>query len=409
MIIPYDYQTMAADKAMESFDRGKPELIVAPTGSGKSIIAAEICHRIKNDPVLILQPSQEILEQNFSKLSQYGIDDMSIYSASLNSRQIGQYTYATIGSIDDKIDQFKHFKYCIVDEAHNVNKTKGMYRKFFKALPKLKVIGMTATPYQMQQRFYLDEKGQANYTAMLRVMTTIWPPYFKGFSFKITNQTMFSKGYLSPIEYRYPRDINIAALPLNTTGADWNDEAMDKYLQLPDNVRRLAEAVVAEDDNAPNNLIFCRSIKQATLAAETVASMGLDCEVIWGNDPLRERKIQLFRTGKIKRLFNAKVLGIGFDYPGLYRVTLGTPTMSLGNLYQWIGRCIRRDPDNPNKVAQVVDVCNNIRRLGRIETIRITQNPITKKDQVETDRGVISDRPLFTFRVTDQRKINLIK
>jgi DNA repair protein RadD len=77
--------------------------------------------------VLILQPSKEILEQNYNKLKSYGIDDISIYSASLKSKEIAKYTYATIGSIYKKPELFSSFEYVIIDECHGVNPTKSIW------------------------------------------------------------------------------------------------------------------------------------------------------------------------------------------------------------------------------------------------------------------------------------------
>lgn len=286
--------------------------------------------------------------------------------------------------------------------AHNcqeVGAPRSMYRSFLKNLPKMKVLGLTATPFRMQQRFY-QENGFGYYSATLRVQTQIYPAYFKDFAFKINIGKLIEEGYLAPIEYFEKQNIDIDSIPINSTGADFDERRMEEWMNTPDNVRKLVAAIVEEDPYTPNNLIFCSSIRHAYNTAEMLAATGYDCEVVTGNDPLRDHKIKLFREGKIKRLLNAKVMGIGFDFPGLNMVTLGAPTMSLQRLYQFCGRALRLDPDNPQKIARIVDVCNNIRRLGRIETIRITRNTITGKDQVETDRGIVSDKPLFTFKIS---------
>lgn len=399
-----DYQEMAIEYGLASLARGKPEIILSPTASGKSLIIGGLCHRL-DEPTLILQPSAEILEQNYNKLIQYGIDDVAMYSASMRSKEIAKYTYATIASIKD-YTLFKHFKYCIIDECDAVGDSGGMYRKFLKANPKMKVIGLTATPYRMCQRWFTDDQGQAYYTAMLRVMTAIYPPFFKGFSFKITNKSMFEKGFLAPIEYDFPTDIDISRLPVNSTGADFREDALEAYMNSPENVMKLAHAIIERDEFTPNNLIFCSSVTHARNTAELLSKLGYDSEVVSGKDPKRDQKIKDFREGKIKRMLNAKVLGVGFDFPGLYQVTLGAPTMSLRVLYQNCGRALRLNPDDPNKFAKIVDTCNNIRRLGTIESIRITQDPITKKDRIETDIGIISDKPLFKFKVKNPALIN---
>lgn len=401
-----EYQTLAVDYGLRSLEKGRPEIIMAPTASGKSIIISELCHNL-TEPVLILQPSKEILEQNYSKLISYGIDDIGIYSAAMRSRDIGQYTYATIGSVYKNPSLFKDFRYGIIDECQNVGDSGGMYRTFLKKLPKIKVIGTTATPYRMQQRYYIEPGTTfAFYTAMLRVQTIIHPPFFKGFAFKINNKTLFEKGFLAPIDYVTEHDIDVSRLKTNTTGADFDDHALEQLMNHPDNVLKLAQVIMDEDPYTINNLIFCSSIAHARNTAEVLAKFGFDSEVVTGKDPKRDEKIALFRAGKIKRLLNCMVLTTGFDYPGLYTVTLGRPTMSLGLLYQMVGRVMRLDPNNPYKRATILDLCGNIKRLGTIESIRITQDPITKKDRIETDAGVISDKPLYKFKVTNQRVVN---
>lgn len=404
MIDPRDYQIMAIEKGLASLEKGVPEIIMAPTGTGKSILVSGMCHQLK-EPVLILQPSKEILEQNYGKLQQYGVEDICMYSASMNSKEICQYTYATIGSIKD-YNLFKHFRYAIIDECHLFNSKTGMYKTFFKTLPKIKTIGLTATPYRMVQKFY-QERGQMYYTSMLQLLPNIYPPFFKGFSFKITNKTMFEKGWLAPIDYKTQKDIDISRLRVNTTGADFDERVLEDYLNSPENVTKVVEAIMAEDEYTINNLIFCSSIRHAHNVAELLAKFGYDSDFVSAKTPEKQREniIKRFKQGKIKRLINVGVLALGFDYPGLYTVTLARPTMSLNILYQQVGRCIRPDTINPNKRATVIDLCNNIRRLGTIESIRITKD-LTGKDQVETDRGIISGRPLFNFRVTNQTTIN---
>jgi len=86
-----------------------------PTGSGKSVVIAGIA-KVLNQPVLILQPTKEILEQNISKILSFGVA-ATIYSASFNQKNISKITYATIGSIVRKKELFKDFKYIIVDEC----------------------------------------------------------------------------------------------------------------------------------------------------------------------------------------------------------------------------------------------------------------------------------------------------
>lgn len=398
------YQELAVEAGYKSLKQVKKnEVIVAPTASGKSVIISELCHRI-NEPTLILQPTKEILEQNYEKLVGYGVTDIGIYSASMNRKDINTYTYATIGSIYKKPELFKHFKYVLVDECHLVNpKGFGMYKTFFEGMGKPSVLGLTATPYRLCQKYY-RENGELFYTSMLQVLNRMRPSFFKSFAFKITNQRLFDEGYLAPIRYVYPeKGMDLSRLKLNTTGADFKESALEEFVNSPKNITNLVEAIIQEDHRMRNNLIFCSSIRHATLSAELLSRMGYDCEVLTGTDgkEKRERILSEFKSGKIKRLLNVGVLTTGFDMPTLYGVTVARPTLSLALYYQMVGRMIRLDPENPSKVGTFLDITNCSKRMGRIETIKLTLDGY--KDQVETEVGVLSGMPLFNFQVTNKK------
>ena len=102
-----DYQQKSHDATMEYLKQKKPKpgIVVAPTGSGKSILIAKLAQDY-NEKVLVLCPSQEILSQNYEKFISIG-GEASIYSASLNSKEIGHVTFASIGSVKNLGAKFK--------------------------------------------------------------------------------------------------------------------------------------------------------------------------------------------------------------------------------------------------------------------------------------------------------------
>ncbi len=66
-----DYQQKASDAAVSFFNNKAKKtnaIMVLPTGSGKSLIIADIAARLDGH-TLVFQPSKEILEQNFKKLA----------------------------------------------------------------------------------------------------------------------------------------------------------------------------------------------------------------------------------------------------------------------------------------------------------------------------------------------------
>ena len=105
------YQKKASDAAILAFSTKTKRngILICPTGSGKSLIIADIASRL-NAPLVVLQPSAEILMQNFAKLQSYGILDCGCYSASVGCKDINRITFATIGSVMNHMNDFKHFK-----------------------------------------------------------------------------------------------------------------------------------------------------------------------------------------------------------------------------------------------------------------------------------------------------------
>ena len=138
-----DYQQKASDTAVAFFNDKKAKynaIMVLPTGSGKSLVIADIANRLQGH-TLVFQPSKEILEQNYKKLCSYGVLDCSVYSASFNSKNISRITFATIGSVIRHTDDFQHFNNVIIDECHFVNAKGGMYEEFIHATG-CKVLGL---------------------------------------------------------------------------------------------------------------------------------------------------------------------------------------------------------------------------------------------------------------------------
>ena len=93
------YQQKASDAAVSYFARNygkviRNGIIVLPTGAGKSLVVADIASRI-DEPLIVLQPSKEILEQNVAKYASYGYNDYGVYSASVGMREIRRVTFAS--------------------------------------------------------------------------------------------------------------------------------------------------------------------------------------------------------------------------------------------------------------------------------------------------------------------------
>lgn len=404
-----DYQAEAVKLGIENLiDFGKPFILQLATGAGKSLVIADICHKL-DEPILILQPNKEILEQNYAKLISYDpMIQAGIYSASAGRKEIAKFTFATIGSIYKKPDQFKHFKYVIIDECHGVDPKNltGMLTTFLKAIDCKNVCGLTATPYRITPKYEWKDgylTAVASLKMINRIATKTTQPFFKKIVFQIETQELIDRGYLSPIQYFIDpiSDEDAGQLVVNSTGADYTDASLEKFWNTK-RLRRIAQAIEYSETHNKRSLVFCSSIRQAENAMALVNAMGIQAKMVTGKTPVKERSqiVQDYKDGKFKHLFNVGVFTTGFDVPALDCIVMARPTMSLALYYQMIGRGVRLDPENPNKVLQVYDLCGVVERLGRVETIRVTTEPNGYKNIVITERGRVDDVPLYRFRVT---------
>ena len=111
--------------------KAEPSIIVAPTAFGKSVVIASIAKEV-GERLLVIQPNKELLEQNYNKFIGLG-GTASIYSAAMGEKEIGEVTYATIGSIINVAHKFHSMgiNKVIIDECDRFpREPNGMLRRF---------------------------------------------------------------------------------------------------------------------------------------------------------------------------------------------------------------------------------------------------------------------------------------
>lgn len=358
-----DYQREAVNAAANFFSTGsrKNGLIVLPTGSGKSLVIANIALRL-NAPVVIFQPTKEILEQNYEKLCSYGLlADVGIFSASFNRRQVAAITFATIGSVKNYKDYFRRFRYAIIDECHYVNAEEGMYKDFIETVG-CKVLGLTATPYRLySNRFY---------GSMLRFITRTRPRVFTDLLYYVQVGTLLNRGYLAQMNYYQLNVVNTDRLKVNSTGADYTDASVRRHykeIKFNDTLENIIQRLLVA--GRTSILVFTRFIEEAEYL---VRALGARAAVVSSNTEKSKRAaiLQAFKSKRINVVANVGVLTTGFDFPELATVVLARPTMSLALYYQMVGRAIR---PYEGKTSWIVDLCGNYKRFGRVEDLQIRE------------------------------------
>mgnify|MGYP002753488546 FL=1 len=397
------YQEEAKQAALWHIShREKPGIITVSTGGGKSLIIAAICREL-DDNIIVLQPNRELVLQNYEKFTNYAPDiDAGIYSASTGAKDIRKVTFATIGSIYKKPELFRHFNYAILDECHGLNpKQLGstMLGKFLRGAEIGNVIGLTATPYRVDT-VYTWKDGQLNGSAGLKMLNRMGKnPFFGNICYKIEHKELEQMGYLAPIKY-YQDKTSWADLKVNSTGANFTDESAQVFGGRI--ISRTVQAINYAEKHHKRCLVFCQTVSQAESIQEIMRDeFGLEVGLVTAKTPGKEREelVRRFKSGELKTMLNMGVFTTGFDVPELDCIVMSRATMSLALWYQMIGRGVRLDPSDPNKVLHVYDIANVTEKLGRVETIRIQKEAGGFRDEVWSEKGRLDNKIMYSYTI----------
>lgn len=349
--------------------------IVLPTGAGKSHIVAALCKEaLEQWPetrMLMLTHQKELIEQNAQKLLQHWpAAPLGIYSAGIGSREIDQITFASIQSVAKRGQQLGFRHLVIIDECHLLNpKQQGQYRKLIAELteinPKLRVIGLTATPYRLGHG-YITSGKDALFTHLIQSPgTEVYQLIQAGFLSRLT-----SKGTSNAYDTR----------GLNKRGGEFIESQMQQEFNTEEQNEGVVREIIEKAENRRHWLLFCVGVDHALAIAEELNRQGVTAECVTGKTPKSEREaiIDRFRSGQTKALTNAMVLTTGFDFPSIDLVCLLRPTLSTGLYIQMVGRGLRLKEHTDH--CRVLDFGGNIKRHGPITSPR----PATSRDAAES-------------------------
>lgn len=375
-IVLRDYQEKVKKDIINFIENSKATkgIITMPVGTGKSIIPAIIAQYVKGK-VLVIQPSKELLEQNYNKALSFGIKP-AIYSASLGQKNIDRVTYATPMSVVKVSDEFKDVDVVVIDEAH-LHSTKinpahdSRLSSFLKRIRPKKIIGLTATPIQLVN----GERGSE-----LKMITRSRKSFWQGAEMiHLTQIQDICKKYWADISYQ-KYDVDESCLMLNSTGSDFVQESIVEMFEennLYEEILKIYEELIKKGKK--HILVFVPSVD----IAQQLERMNKSFKAIWGNmnDCDRELILKGFRNGEIKCVINVNVLTTGFDFPELDTIIMARSTNSFSLYHQMAGRLVRpivKDGRVYYKKGIMVDLTNNTQRFGILEEITYEKRDYTK-------------------------------
>ncbi|GAF80554.1 unnamed protein product, partial [marine sediment metagenome] len=144
-----DDQLRLINSAIEN-QRG---LIISPTGSGKTVIAAGLISCFKDSKVLFLMHTIDLLHQTVKEFQKFGFKHISIIGDGHKNLdgQIVVATRQTLAKINIK-DYCDLFDITIIDEAHHVNNLDSQYGTLLTNNLSVMKIGFTATEQKTKEK-----------------------------------------------------------------------------------------------------------------------------------------------------------------------------------------------------------------------------------------------------------------
>jgi DNA repair protein RadD len=363
------YQREAIDSCYEFLraHKTKNPCIVLPTGAGKTPVLSTICHDAVtrwNGRVLVLSHVKELIEQSAETLKAwYPSLKVGAYCAGLGRRETrADVLVASIQSIYDKglkLAGSDPFKLVLVDEAHRIPTSgEGMYRRLLTDLqvasPKIRVIGLTATPYRLKGGMVCS------------------PDHFLNeICYEVGVRELIAKGYLCPLVSKQAVG-SIHDDQLRIKGGEFDESSLAEAFDGEEVIRQAVAEIAAYASDRKSVLVFCCDVTHAQHVANVLGEvLGEEVGLVTGETATqeRDRTLQRFKDGALRFLVNVNVLTEGFDARRVDCVVLLRATMSPGLYYQMVGRGLRLHEDKND--CLVLDFGSNVLRHGCIDAIQV--------------------------------------
>lgn len=356
------YQEEAIQATLNWFAAGKEKpCVVLPTGTGKSLVQAELIRRVLEDApyvrILALCHSKELVGQNYQEtMSIWPACPAGVYSAGLKRRERAQVLFAGIQSIHKKAGFIGHYDICIIDECHAISgKNKDtMYHNLFKDLsainPRMQILGLSATPYRL-------DSGN------------LVPKVFNGIAYEYNIIDAIKDGYLSRIVNAETKtELNTDGV--HTRGGDFIPGELERAVDKEDVTRAAVEEIIHYGANRNSWLVFASGNNHAANITDMLISYGVDARCVTQDTKrdARDKAIQDHKNGTLKCLVNNMILTTGYNNPRVDLLACLRPTQSKGLWVQICGRLMRLHESKENGL--LLDFGRNLSRHGPIDKIQ---------------------------------------
>lgn len=334
---PHPFQQEILDRlqAERTLHGRRRNLVVAATGTGKTVIAALDYARVAEADgvrprLLYLAHRREIL-QRARDVFRHALNDGAfgeLWTGGDEPRRF-DHVFATIQSAHAKVVRlgYEHFHHVIVDECHHV--PAASYQALVPRLTPRLLVGLTATPERCDGQSLLPD-FDGHIAAELRLWHALERQLLVPFEYYgISDNVDLRKVRWSRKGY------DETALEGVYTGNDARASLILKHLE-----RRVASL------RQVRALGFCVGVEHAVYMAARFTAAGVPALALHGksSDAEREDAPRRLQAGEVNVLFTCDLYNEGVDLPFVDTLLLLRPTMSAVLFMQQLGRGLRLHP-----------------------------------------------------------------
>jgi superfamily II DNA or RNA helicase len=283
-------------------------LCVAPTGSGKTVISAQVASHAfqRARKVLFLIHRDALLEQTSAKFKHFKIQCGLIKSGHRENRE-AKVQIASVQTLACR-DWWLDFEpdLIIVDECHIVAWSEIVQKMMAQVFPDAIYLGLTATPWRLSKTQGMGDVFEALVCAPM--------PY-----------ELIEQGYLVK-----PCYFGLAQADLDRVGTisgDYDESELAIVCDQPELVRNIVQEW-KRIAYGRRTIVFAVNVAHSKHLCESFQSAGIPSAHVDGSTPLKERDriYAQLAAGEILVLCSCQALTEGFDCPSVSAILLCRPT-----------------------------------------------------------------------------------
>lgn len=324
---------------------------VAPTGSGKTIIASQIVeHAVsRGRRVLFIIHRDILISQTFEKFQSFGVECGFIKAGWQENRE----SLVQIASVQTlpRRNWWHEFPANVImlDECHILGWSSVVQQMMSEIYPDAVYIGLTATPYRLNRRESMGDVFDALVSAP-------------------TPRELIESGHLVKPSYYGVKAPELGRVKI--VDGDFDEEQLALICDRPELIAQL----ICEWKRLAwgrRTIVFAVSVLHSQHICEAFQQQGISAAHVDGNTPTKARNqiYQQLAEGEIQVLSSCQALTEGFDVCAVSAIALCRPTKSKALYLQMVGRGLRLSSETEKIDCIVLDQAGNVDRHGFVEDL----------------------------------------